>query len=80
MTSDPHESPAGNRADLEALSRETRVPVDLLRTLGGISDLRHARLFTREALRRALDAKLHAKALARQADKGRAVGVPLDDL
>jgi hypothetical protein len=78
MTSDPHEP------DLEALSSETGVPVDVLRTLASISDSRHAHRFTRRALRRALDdvaeRALHAKAAARLVEKSRAVDVDLDDL
>jgi hypothetical protein len=78
MTSDPHES------HLEALSRETGVPVDVLRTLAGISDPANAQMFTRRALRRALDdvaeRALHAKAAARLADRSRAIEVDPDDL
>lgn len=39
--------------DLEALSRETGVPVDVLRTFAGISDPANEYLFTAEAARKA---------------------------
>jgi hypothetical protein len=78
MTSDP------DAADLEALSRETGVPVEVLRTLAGVSDPANEQMFTRRALRRALDdvaeRELHAKAAARLADKHRALDVDIDDL
>jgi hypothetical protein len=41
--------------DLEPLSRETGVPVDVLRTLAGMSDPANAHLFTAAALREALE-------------------------
>lgn len=39
--------------DLEALSRETGVPVEVLRTFAGISDPANEHLFTTESARRA---------------------------
>ena len=42
--------------DLEALSHETGVPVDVLRTLAGISDPANEHLFTAESARSALAA------------------------
>lgn len=42
-----------NAVDLEALSRETGVPVDVLRTLAGISDPANEHLFTAESARKA---------------------------
>lgn len=39
--------------DLESLSRETGVPVDVLRTFAGISDPANEHLFTAESARKA---------------------------
>jgi len=39
--------------NLEELSRETGVPVDMLRTLAGISNPNNAHMFTAEAARKA---------------------------
>lgn len=38
-----------SQVDLEALSRETRVPVDVLRTFAGISDPASEHMFTTES-------------------------------
>jgi hypothetical protein len=42
-----------SHVDLETLSRETGVPVDVLRTLAGISDPANEHLFTAESARKA---------------------------
>lgn len=50
----PAPSPAAQASvDLEALSRETGVPVDVLRTLSGILDPNNEHMFTAESARRA---------------------------
>lgn len=41
------------RVDLEELSQETGVPVDMLRTLAGISNPSNEHMFTAEAARKA---------------------------
>lgn len=49
-----HAAPAKQSAvDLESLSRETGVPVDVLRTFAGISDPANEHLFTAESARKA---------------------------
>lgn len=45
-----------NAVDREALSQETGVPVDVLRTLAGISDPANEHLFTAESARSAFAA------------------------
>lgn len=42
-----------SHVDLEALSRETGVPVDVLRTFAGISDPANEHMFTAESARKA---------------------------
>jgi hypothetical protein len=42
-----------NAVDLEALSRETGVPVEVLRTFAGISDPANEHLFTAQSARKA---------------------------